>query len=429
METTIVFCTRIIVCVVEVLMLHMYFNYFYTIRQNKVVVWIGYSIYGVVLWVLGAADNAYLSLLGTVVLSTLILFSIYNGKITEKILSLASYFVILVAADVIAYFIFTLFGDNSMSVFTETQIESVPIVIIGKSLQFSMINIFFRFKKSDGKLIFKDFIVLLSLNIISLVISLSMLYFDQMERQTRIITCIFIGCAVLILSITLFYFFQRSKRIDEYEKEKEILECRLNVQAESFEEIKNMQENLRLIWHDIKNHMDCMKHMADMNSEQTLEYMSEFQKRMEKFSPLNDLGNDVVDAILYSKSMKAEAEGIYLDISMNISRKLKINPIDMCSILSNVLDNAIEATKLADKDKVIKLSAIQNYRFVLITIVNPTIEKPRIDRKGNFITSKKDRKIHGLGMKSVQAVLDKYMGNINSRYENGHFYLNILLCV
>ena len=379
--------------------------------------------------VFGEVENIYLSLIFTTVVSFLVLFFLYNGKTTDKIISIVFYFVISVSSDGIAFFISNLCSPNSISTISDTQIEGIPILIIGKIIQFSILNIFFRFKKSDGKLIFKDFAILLFLNIISLIISLSMISFDQLERRERFIICIFIGCAMMILNVTLFYFFQRSKKISEYEKEKELLECRLSVQTEGFEEIKNMQDNMRLMWHDIKHYMDCMEQMTDMNSENTREYMSELQKRMEKFSPLSNLGNDVVDAILYSKKVKAEAEGITLEVRMNINRELDVNPMDMCSILSNILDNAIEATRLSDKDKTIKLSAVQNYRFILISIMNPAIEKPRIDKKGNFITSKKDQKIHGHGMKSVQAVLDRYMGNINSRYENGHFYLNILLCV
>jgi len=408
-------------------MLYLYYGAFYVTKQKPFIVGLSYVLYGILLWGFSEIGNVYLNLLGGTIAYSLILFLLYDGKLVNKIISIASYIVVMLSGDGIVYFISSIYSDKSVEDVSQMTIENVPTIIMVKIVQFCLLNILLRFHKESAKLLKKDFAVLLLLNAASLLTTITIMMMDQMDRTTRMIICICLECIMMILNIILFYFFQRSKKAVEIAKENEVLETRFKIQSDSIGEIENIQANLKHIWHDINNHVDCMKQLIAMKSDEAMKYLDEFQKNMEKYASLNLFGNDVVDAVLYSKYVKAQSEGIKLEVGLDISQDYEIDRMDMCCIISNILDNAIEATSQLDDGKIITLKGVQRYGLILISAVNPVKSEPLTDDEGNYITDKENKKIHGLGLKSVEAVADKYCGNVDLRYIDGFVHVNVLL--
>lgn len=170
-----------------------------------------------------------------------------------------------------------------------------------------------------------------------------------------------------------------------------------------------------------------MQALSVVDSNKANEYMNDLRYALEKYSCAYLFGNDVVDTVLYSKFVKAQSEGIKLEISLDVDRDFKIDRMDICCIFSNILDNAIEATKQLDEGKVIKFKGVQRNGLIVFSVVNPVKNEPIKDKNGNYITSKKGKTGHGLGLKSVEAVADKYGGSLDLRYKNGLFYVDVLV--
>ena len=109
--------------------------------------------------------------------------------------------------------------------------------------------------------------------------------------------------------------------------------------------------------------------------------------------------------------------------------KNSIKPVDMCIILSNALDNAIEANQTIDDPdgRYIKLKMYGNGSYTVISVTNPTDKIPVKSSGNSYITSKKDNENHGFGLKSIENTAKKYDGEMLTKCEDSVFTLVIKL--
>ena len=102
-----------------------------------------------------------------------------------------------------------------------------------------------------------------------------------------------------------------------------------------------------------------------------------------------------------------------------------IENIDLCTILANALDNAVEASKLVG-NAVISVHAVQDSAVFMLTVSNPTLHPVEI--KNNTVkTAKLDSMNHGLGIGSIRSAAKKYNGEVNLKYENGYFTVEVMM--
>ena len=111
---------------------------------------------------------------------------------------------------------------------------------------------------------------------------------------------------------------------------------------------------------------------------------------------------------------------------INSLTNLWIEDTDMVIIMSNLLDNAIEACRKLKENRVILLKIVRERRQLVLSVQNQVDDTVEIKEK-QIETSKSDKKNHGIGLKNVQMVLDKYHGFGNIRYENGWFYYTAII--
>ena len=133
--------------------------------------------------------------------------------------------------------------------------------------------------------------------------------------------------------------------------------------------------------------------------------------------------NSAIDAIINEKLLTAQKNNISTHFDVIPLNLENVPSMDICTILSNALDNAIEACikidNPADRYINVKISAENG---IFISVSNPSIEAPK-KRAGIFISSKKDTENHGLGLKSIKRTVDKHGGDMLVKYENGIFTL------
>jgi len=102
--------------------------------------------------------------------------------------------------------------------------------------------------------------------------------------------------------------------------------------------------------------------------------------------------------------------------------------VDLCTILTNLLDNAIEACEKLPETSAKKLSVTirRINRFIMIQIANSCLEEP-VMTKGNFVTSKADRRHHGWGMKNIKSAVEKYYGTMEYEYSGNMYTVSVML--
>lgn len=138
--------------------------------------------------------------------------------------------------------------------------------------------------------------------------------------------------------------------------------------------------------------------------------------------------NSVVNSVLTVKKVTAEQKGIETKIAVAIPETLRIAQIDLCSVFSNLLDNAIEACEQlsADKHKLISVKAVLQAGFLIVKVENPKINAVH-NVNGLIKTSKKDKVNHGYGLQLIRKIAEKYDGQVKVDYDESIFTVCVSL--
>lgn len=195
----------------------------------------------------------------------------------------------------------------------------------------------------------------------------------------------------------------------------------------------NSELETKKIRHDIKNTALTLVYMIDRHEYETVKsHFFDIIDTLDKTEILNTgIKNTYINAIIQMKYNTVKNKNIELSCSVNKAFKeneslLCIDVIDMCTIIANLLDNAIEAynDKFTDYNISIKLNMIGN--TYLIEVSNP-IEKSVLTHNNRLKTSKPDAKNHGLGIKSIKSRAEKYNGRTEFTEECGKFVARVWL--
>ncbi|WP_270520055.1 ATP-binding protein, partial [Paraclostridium sordellii] len=197
--------------------------------------------------------------------------------------------------------------------------------------------------------------------------------------------------------------------------------------------INKEQDKVKEIYHDIKNHMVCIRDLCEYNNtKKVIEYIDSIELNFKKYDNFKQdftSGSMIVDSILKNKVLVCEEKSIDFDINVDFSKNEFMDMIDICIIFSNIIDNAIEACEkieIPNLDKKIRLYSKYIDEFCIIVIEN-TKTNEIIKNNTNFLTSKKDSSIHGIGLNNVRKSVEKYSGELVTSYSNNKFTLKIMI--
>lgn len=216
----------------------------------------------------------------------------------------------------------------------------------------------------------------------------------------------------------------QNKQEQEYKFEQ--LKIFMRLQERQFDSIIRSDEKLRAYKHDMKAHLLTLQAMCSEKEQPELaEYIHRNITESEIFHTFSYTGNVAVDAVLQNLREEAEKLGITVNYKCHMTESSRIELYDLCTVLSNLLNNAIEASRNAMKEKEIslKLNSVHEQLYIL---ASNTTNSPAIIRDGMLMTSKTE-KHHGLGSHNVRLVVEQYGGSIEYRNEDGWFLVEILL--
>ncbi len=202
--------------------------------------------------------------------------------------------------------------------------------------------------------------------------------------------------------------------------EKTTLYFQQNVLHNQYEEIKNIYLNMRGWRHDYHSHLQAIKaHLALGQLDEVQQYLSELEKDLSRVDSYVKSGNLMADAVLNSKISIAKNRNIDVICKAELPEEIVITDIDMCVILGNLLDNAVEACmKIEENRRFIRIYIAMIKEQLYISIQNSAKEELNFNER-NYISTKRGE--HGLGMKRVKILIDKYNGYLNLQNEPGIF--------
>ena len=194
-----------------------------------------------------------------------------------------------------------------------------------------------------------------------------------------------------------------------------------------YAEVENMYRQIRGWRHDFRNHIQTMKAYAAAEDWQAVRrYLDELDGDLAAVDPVIKTGNPMADAILNSKISLARSKDIPVTADAHIPVALKLSEIDLCCIIGNLFDNAIEASlRLPPEKRLIRVYLDMKNTQLYLSFTNFTAGKKLRRAGGLFPTTKGEG--HGFGLLRTDAIVKRLGGYLSRNSEDGAFTTEILL--
>ena len=191
-------------------------------------------------------------------------------------------------------------------------------------------------------------------------------------------------------------------------------------------EIERLHENTRRLKHDMKNHiMVAVSYLNNGEIEQAKNYLSDVLDNLNKTYSYIQTGNSVMNYIINSKLEKAHSKGIGFKAEIENLSFEKMGSVDFSALLSNILDNAVEASEKTT-DKFICV-AILNKRAYDTILVKNKIDNSVLETNPELKSSKNNTEQHGYGIKQIKTIAEKYDGIVDIYEEDNMFCVNVMI--
>ena len=215
-----------------------------------------------------------------------------------------------------------------------------------------------------------------------------------------------------------FFSNQIDKRIAAYQRE--LIETH-------YREVENMYRQIRGWRHDYRNHIQMMKVLAANGDMDALKvYLDELDTDLNTVDTVVKTGNPMADAILNSKISLARSRNIPTQVDAHIPVKLKMSELDLCCIIGNLFDNAMEASMaLPEEKRMIRVYMDMKGTQLYISFTNFTAAKKLSKVGKGFKTSKGEG--HGFGLVRIDDIVSRYDGYLSRNSEDGAFTTEILI--
>ena len=232
--------------------------------------------------------------------------------------------------------------------------------------------------------------------------------------------CLFFAIVILYLQNELF-------KKSSIKQERDLMNMLWQNKQEQYELAKENIELINQKSHDLKHQIQALR---KLNKEEFDAYLNEMEESVEIYESIVKTGNDVFDTILTQKSLYCKKRNIQVTCVADGSQMDFIETVDLYAILGNALDNAIEAVEKFEETEKRQIDVMihRQKNFLVMNFINPIPEKLKYDDEFP-VTTKKDKKYHGFGLRSIQHFVKKYDGVLNISEEDGCFSLKIMIPV
>ena len=194
-----------------------------------------------------------------------------------------------------------------------------------------------------------------------------------------------------------------------------------------YQEVENMYRQIRGWRHDYRNHIQTMKAYATNNNMDAIKaYLDELDTDLNTVDTVVKTGNAMADAILNSKISLDKSKNITVHVDAHIPVKLKMSELDLCVIIGNLFDNAIEAClALPEPARLIRVYMDMKNTQLYISFTNFTATKKLTKIGSRFKTTKGDG--HGFGLVRIDNIIERLDGYLSRNSEDGAFTTEILI--
>jgi len=423
------FIFQMIFMVIALYTLIYYYDSFFTLRKRSVfIVSIAAYVLIQVFMESRGTNSPYLNLLINVIVVVAFGVFTYIGSKIKIILSGVLYCVMWLMSEIMLMFVLMILKIQ----YAHVELVGSFITKLILLVMVKLINDHFT-KRNSPDMPRKYNAVVLLVPISSILIIACIFYIADRNYTGQMAVISSIASSVLLIT-NLIVIKLYDKVVEElvlknlnnlYAKQLQLCEQQVMEREETMLSIRSMR-------HDMKNHLVLIRETLDnKNLEKAEEYIdSLIVDTISKKEIVVNTGNVVIDSLVNFKHAIAEKEGIEFKTNIVVPYNLPCEDADICIILGNILDNAIEAATLVEEGKrYINLNITAKRNNLAIVMKNSFVHKIQKGMDGIIVTSKQNKQEHGYGLISVNRAVEKYNGTMNIEYTENEFIVTIILFI
>ncbi len=369
-----------------------------------------------------------------VMISVFALLMFWHVKITlakSFVLALLHQAMIL-SIDYFTYFVSIELGLTGKATGKPYSIENILVILLGKAIVFLCVLMVGRKlrEKSTEILVDVDWLKILIFPIFTIIIITAMIsVFSDVETPEQITLILISSFGMIGMNIVVFYLINDIVDRETQLYEDGIFRLKAKNQAEMYRSISENFDKQKKKTHEYKNQISCIEALVKKNQfAKVEEYVKGIYSRLDKELDAIDTNNVIVNAILNTKYQEAAENKIVFVLRVNDLSRLRIEDEDIVTILSNLLNNAIEACKKCETDRrVLKLKFVDEDGMIKIGVRN-TFETPILYENGEIQTTKLVKaEEHGVGIRNIIEIIQKYDGSYAIKNKNQEFFFSIII--
>ena len=238
-----------------------------------------------------------------------------------------------------------------------------------------------------------------------------------------------IAIVLIVLNMVVFHLINEILENSQRIREADVLKQQSIGQLELYNSLRKNYDIQRKRTHEYKNQIMCIDSLLKKKNYNKLEeYINSIFDKLDGQLDMVDTNNEVVNAVINAKYYEALQNDVLFILKINDLSHIKVSDEDIVTILSNLLDNAIEAAGQCEIDKrTVGIKLLYEDDVLSIAVSNSYKTEPEIMEDGYMRTIKDDKEQHGLGIRNVVATLEKYNAEYIIDYKNGEFVFSIIM--
>lgn len=366
-------------------------------------------------------DTPFICLAANLITIGLIAFQ-YHGNFQKKILATVFTYISFFISEIIVgaitnYFSFPVFSEadyhNAVGLMTAKLLNFMLILIAGK----------FQFLNTNRSVSTFDWIAVICIPIGTISLEIMLIHAKSTSKWAVFVSVVI----VFLLNGFVFYLYDKMEESYQQRLESAEIEQERTIYYHQCKAMMESEQNLRQFKHNINNQLEMMQIFIEKgNVTELKEQIQDILQEKDKSECICMTGNVAVDGMLNYKLGILKRAGVEIRTELEIPKQTFMNTRDLTLLLGNLLDNMIEALIPMQTNKICSIRMKFSKSRLFLHFAN-TYEKEVICEHGEIISSKSDTKEHGIGLQSVQEVVDKYYGCMDIYHENQMFSVNIIL--
>lgn len=312
------------------------------------------------------------------------------------------------------------------------EMQGVLLIVIDKMVLFMIILFIKRFfyRKKTEMLRDSEWLKFIVFPIFTIMVIAGMIAaFSDIDSPKQIGVAYMIAFGMIGMNLIVYVILNSviDNAIEQHEKK--VLEIQVKNQLNPYDSISKNYQRQKRISHEFKNHILCISALVDNHQYIDLEnYINKMKNKIRSDEICIDTNHVIVNAILNEKYNEATEKGILFVVKVNDLKNLNIENEDLVVLLANLLNNAIEACEKCDSKKIIMFRFTVEDNETVLSVENSYNKKYLSYRGKEIVTNKRDIfDEHGVGIKNVVSIIDKYNGTYTIGCEDNKFYFSIVL--